>query len=80
MQFIYSFLWLISQGCCIVLVEVENRRNLLIAVSSPSLNFNLTRDPTEGGKINGQERFYSFSRPVEVQVIENTACYRAGFN
>jgi len=54
------------------MVEVENRRNLHIAVSSPSLNFNLTRDLTEGGKINGQERFYSYSMPVEVQVMGNT--------
>lgn len=45
-----------------------DRKNSHIALSSPDLNFNITRDLTLGGRVNGQERFYSISVPVEIQV------------
>lgn len=54
---------------CIVMVEEVNNKNLYIAVSSPDLNFNITRELEIGSQVNGDERFYSFSMPVEVQVM-----------
>ncbi|KAL9951814.1 hypothetical protein ACROYT_G044546 [Oculina patagonica] len=53
---------------CIIMVEEVDSINLFIAVSSPNLNFNITRDLEWGSQVNGQERFYSVSMPVEVQV------------
>ena len=50
------------------MVEEVDRKNLFIAVSSPDLNFNITRALTKGGRVTGQERFYSISMPVEIQV------------
>ena len=50
------------------MVEEVNNQNLFISVSSPGLNFNITRDIEIGSQINGQERFYSVSMGVEVQV------------
>ena len=43
--------------------------NLYIAASSPDLNFNITRVLEVGSQVNGQERFYSISMPIEVQVM-----------
>ena len=51
------------------MVEEVDSSNLYIAVSSPNLNFNITRDLDVGSMVNGQERFYSVSMPVEVQVF-----------
>lgn len=51
------------------MVEEVNNKNLYIAVSSPDLNFNITRELEIGSQVNGDERFYSFSMPVEVQVM-----------
>lgn len=51
------------------MVEEVDNQNLYMAVSSPNLNFNITRDVPFGSRINGDERFYSISMPVEVQVI-----------
>ena len=46
--------------------------NLYVSVSSPNLNFNISRSPDDplerGSQVTGQERFYSFSMGVEVQV------------
>ena len=46
--------------------------NLYVAVSSPNLNFNISRpsnDPlTVGSKVTGQERFYSVSTGIDVEV------------
>ena len=61
--------WFILQVPCIVMVEEVDNQNLYMAVSSPNLNFNITRDVPFGSRINGDERFYSISMPVEVQVI-----------
>ena len=46
-----------------------DNKNLYIAVSSPDLNFNITSDLEVGSQVNGDERFYSFSMPVEIQVL-----------
>ena len=46
-----------------------DNNNLYIAVSSPDLNFNITRELEVGSQVNGDERFYSFSKAVEIQVI-----------
>ena len=54
---------------CIVMVEEVNNQNLYIAVSSPDLNFNITRELEIGSQVNYHERFYSLSMPVEVQVM-----------
>ena len=53
---------------CIVMVEEVDRNNLYISVASPNLNFNITRDLETGGQVNGQERFYSISEGIEVEV------------
>ena len=46
-----------------------NNNNLYIAVSSPDLNFNITTELEVGSQVNSDERFYSISMPVEIQVI-----------
>ena len=50
------------------MVEEVDNENLYISLSSPYLNFNITRTIERGPQINGQERFYSTSMGVEVQV------------
>jgi len=55
------------------MVEEVDRNNLYISVSSPNLNFNITRDLETGGQVNGQERFYSVSEGIEVEVWNQTA-------
>ena len=50
------------------MVEEVDSQNLYISVSSPGLNFNITRDIQRGPQVNSQERFYSVSVGVEVQV------------
>ena len=54
------------------MVEQVDSDNLYVAVSSPNLNFNISRASTDpldvGSKVTGQERFYSVSTGVEVQV------------
>ena len=42
--------------------------NLYIAVSSPDLNFNITRELQMGGEVSGEERAYTISMPVEIEV------------
>ena len=46
--------------------------NLYIAVSSPNLNFNISRpsdDPLEiGSQVTAQERFYSISMEKDIRV------------
>ncbi|XP_078352647.1 chondroitin sulfate ABC exolyase-like [Oculina patagonica] len=59
----------VNKAPCLVMVEEVDRRNLYIAVSSPNLNFNITNDLDIGSQVNGDERFYSFSRPVDIEVI-----------
>ena len=44
-------------------------QNLYIAVSYPNLNFNISRTLNHSNDINGQERFYSVSTPVDIKVI-----------
>ena len=44
-------------------------QNLYIAVSYPNLNFNISRTLKWGSQVNGQERFYSVSTPVDIEVI-----------
>ena len=51
------------------MVEEVDNKNLYIAVSSPDLNFNINRTLEVGSQVNGHERFYSISMPVEIQVI-----------
>ena len=62
----------LSQAPCIVMVEQVDSDNLYVAVSSPNLNFNISRpsnDPlTVGSKVNSQERFYSVSTGIDVEV------------
>ena len=50
------------------MVEEVDSNNLYIAVSSPDLNFNISRVLEAGTEINADERFYSISKPVEIQV------------
>jgi len=54
------------------MVEEVDNNNLYIAVSSPDLNFNITRDLEVGSQVNGDERFYSISMPVEIQVMQTS--------
>ena len=63
-----SFYWVVLQVPCIVMVEEVDNKNLYIAISSPDLNFNIARDLDVGSQVNGDERFYSISMPVEIQV------------
>ena len=51
------------------MVEEVDNNNLYIAVSSPDLNFNISGVLEAGSDINGDERFYSISMPVEIQVM-----------
>ena len=51
------------------MVEEVDNNNLYIAVSSPDLNFNITTELEVGSQVNSDERFYSISMPVEIQVI-----------
>jgi len=51
------------------MVEEVDNNNLYIAVSSPDLNFNISRNLKFGSKVNGDERFYSISMPVEIEVM-----------
>ena len=46
-----------------------NNNNVYIAVSFPDLNFNITRELDFGSQVNGGERFYSISMPLDVQVM-----------
>ena len=57
------------QAPCIVMVEEVDDNNLYIAVSSPDLNLNISGVLEAGNDINGDERFYSISMPVEIQVM-----------
>ena len=50
------------------MVEEVDSNNLYIAVSSPDLNFNISRVLKAGNDINANERFYSISMPVDIQV------------
>ena len=50
------------------MVEEVDTQNLYIAVSYPNLNFNISRTPNYGNEIDGQERFYSVSTPVDIKV------------
>ena len=43
--------------------------NLYIAVSFPDLNLNISGVLESGDDIDGDERFYSISKPVEIQVM-----------
>lgn len=54
------------------MVEEVDKNNLYISVSSPNLNFNITRNLEIGPQVNAQERFYSISMGVEVQVTYKT--------
>lgn len=65
----------ILQVPCIVMVEEVDNSNLYIAVSSPDLNFNITRELEIGSQVNGDERFYSISMPVEIQVMQISLPY-----
>jgi len=47
---------------------VDNR-NLYMALSCPNLNLNFTRHVPFGSHINADERFYSVSVALEIQVI-----------
>ena len=53
--------------------------NLFVSVSFPNLNFNISRSPDKplerGGQVTGQERFYSVSMGVEVQVRMIGTCH-----
>ena len=51
-----------------------DNKNLFISVSSPNLNFNTSRTLETGPQVNAQERFYSVSMGVEVQVTNSTCC------
>ena len=51
------------------MVEEVDDNNLYIAVSSPDLNLNISRVLEAGNDIDGDERFYSISMPVEIQVM-----------
>lgn len=53
----------------VVMVEEVDSTNLFLAVSSPDLNFNITRTLTIGSDVTNDERFYAFSMPVEVEVM-----------
>ncbi len=57
------------------MVEEVNNKNLYIAVSSPDLNFNITRELEIGSQVNGDERFYSISMPVDIQVMQISLPY-----
>ena len=51
------------------MVEEVDNNNLYIAVSSPDLNLNISEVLEVGNDINSDERFYSISMPVEIQVM-----------
>jgi len=51
------------------MVEEADNNNLYIAVSSPDLNFNISRNLKLGSPVKGDERFYSISMPVEIEVM-----------
>ena len=51
------------------MVEEVDNNNVYIAVSSPDLNLNISGVLEVGNDINGDERFYSISMPVEIQVM-----------
>ena len=46
-----------------------DNKNLYMALSSPNVKFNFTRHVTFGNQINADERFYSVSMVVEIQLI-----------
>jgi len=52
------------------MVEEVDNNNLYIAVSSPDLNFNISKNLQFGSKVKGDQRFYSVSKPVtEIEVM-----------
>ncbi|XP_066015773.1 chondroitin sulfate ABC exolyase-like isoform X2 [Pocillopora verrucosa] len=59
----------VTKDPCIVMVEEVDTQNLYIAVSYPNLNFNISRTLDWGSQVNGQERFYSVSTPVEIEKV-----------
>ena len=54
-----------------MMVEEADDNNLHIAVSYPNLNFNITKTLDSASQITAQERFYSVSTPVDIEVTEN---------
>ena len=51
------------------MVEEVDIKNLYIAVSSPDLNFNITSELEISNDVTGNEKFYSISMPVDIQVM-----------
>ena len=52
-----------------MMVEEADDNTLHIAVSYPNLNFNITKTLDSASQITAQERFYSVSTPVDIEVI-----------
>ena len=52
-----------------MMVEEADDNTLHIAVSYPNLNFNITKTLDSASQITAQERFYSVSMPVDIEVI-----------
>jgi len=55
--------------CLALMVEEVDIKNLYIAVSSPDLNFNITSELEISNDVTGNEKFYSISMPVDIQVM-----------
>ena len=66
------------QAPCIVMVEGVDDKNLFIFVSSPNLNLNISRDNSNplvnGNEVTDNERFYSVSMAVDVEVRIMDTC------
>ena len=72
--FYFTIICFTSQAPCILMVEEVDATNLYISVSYPNLNFNISDPLTIGSRVTGQERFYSISKGVDVQVRIMDAC------
>ena len=61
------------------MVEEADDNTLHIAVSYPNLNFNITKTLDSASQITAQERFYSVSTPVDIEVIGKLILFFTSF-
>ncbi|CAH3025870.1 unnamed protein product [Porites evermanni] len=52
----------------LVMFEEDDENNVYVSVSYPNLNFNISEPLTTGNRVSGQERFYSVSTPIDIEV------------
>ena len=65
---LYKVIIFFPQHPTLVMFEEDDENNVYVSVSYPNLNFNISEPLTTGNRISGQERFYSVSTPIDIEV------------